>query len=170
MVTAEARRVELRSFVSNPTPKQPLVKSAESDRRRSTRVMLVMPVEVKWMSKDGPWVQEHAETEVVSQHGAMLKMKARLNPGMQIEIRRPSVGLSAKAKVVGVGNPSPDGMARVAVEMLSPSDAFWGVSFPSVLPAAEKPLTPGSGGQPGGGEKKTALNHTEHPSRVGASR
>ncbi len=94
--------------------------------------MLVMPVEVKWMTKDGPWVQEHADTEIVSQHGAMLRMKSRLTPGTQIEIRRPSVHLSVKAKVVGVGNPSPDGLARVAVEMLTPSDAFWGISFPPV--------------------------------------
>lgn len=110
---------------------------AESgDRRRSTRVLLVMPVDVAWTSKEGLQVQEHAETEVVSQHGAMLRMSTRLPVGVQLELRRPASGMSGKARVVGVGNPSPDGMARVAVELTVPSDAFWGISFPPVAAAA----------------------------------
>jgi hypothetical protein len=114
---------------------------AEGDRRRSTRVLLVMPVDVAWTSKDGLQVQEHAETEVVSQHGAMLRMGTRLPVGVQLELRRPASGMSGKARVVGVGNPSPDGMARVAVELAVPSDAFWGISFPPVAanPGAPKP-------------------------------
>jgi len=107
--------------------------------------MLVIPVEVKWMTKDGPWVQEHADTEVVSQHGAMLKMKSRPAIGAQIEVRRPALGQSVKAKVVGMGNPSSDGLARVAVEILVPNDTFWGVSFPpQATPTApqSKPLIP----------------------------
>jgi len=114
---------------------------SESDRRRSTRVLLVMPVDVAWTSKDGLQVQEHAETEVVSQHGAMLRMGTRLPVGVQLELRRTASGKSSKARVVGVGNPSPDGLARVAVELTSPSDAFWGISFPSMMPPA--PAKPG---------------------------
>lgn len=114
---------------------------AESDRRRSTRVLLVIPVDVAWTSKDGLQVQEHAETEVVSQHGAMLRMGTRLPVGVQLDLRRSASGKSSKARVVGVGNPSPDGMARVAVELMAPSDAFWGISFPSIAPAA--PVKPG---------------------------
>lgn len=111
-----------------------------SNRRRSTRVMLVIPVEIKWMTKDGPWVQEHADTEVVSAHGAMLRMKSRLHPGAQVEIRRPSIGQSVKAKVVGVGNPSNDGLARIAVEMVVPNETFWGIVFPPQSGgAADKP-------------------------------
>ena len=115
---------------------------SESDRRRSTRVLLVMPVDVAWTSKDGLQVQEHAETEVVSQHGAMLRMSTRLPVGVQLELRRPASGMSGKARVVGVGNPSPDGMARVAVELTMPSDAFWGISFPPIAaaPGAPKPV------------------------------
>lgn len=121
--------------MSNPiAPTKP----NESDRRRSTRVMLVIPVEVKYMTKEGPWVQEHAETEVVSLHGAMLRMKARLTPGTQMEVRRPEISKSAKAKVVGAGSPSNDGLARIAIEILPPNDStFWGVCFPAAaaLPA-----------------------------------
>lgn len=138
--------------MSNPVANQfPLSKPPDSDRRRSTRVLLVMPVEVKWMTKDGPWVQEHGETEIVSQHGAMLRMKSRISPGTLIEVRRPEVGASAKAKVVGVGNPSSDGLARMAVEMTAPNDSFWGVTFPPVAgqtPAATpaaKLASPSSG-------------------------
>lgn len=139
---------------------------SEGDRRRSTRVLLVMPVDVAWTSKDGLQVQEHAETEVVSQHGAMLRMGTRLPVGVQLELRRPASGMSAKARVVGVGNPSPDGMARVAVELAVPSDAFWGISFPPLAagpgaakpgakpavakPAVAKPAAPKAGATPSG--------------------
>jgi hypothetical protein len=119
---------------------------SESDRRRSTRVLLVMPVDVGWTSKDGLQVQEHAETEVVSQHGAMLRMGSRLPVGVHVELRRPASGQSAKARVVGVGNPSPDGLARVAVELTTPSDAFWGISFPPIAATAPpKPAATASG-------------------------
>jgi hypothetical protein len=153
--------VELRNLVSNPVANQPqIAKPAESDRRRSTRVLLVMPVEVKWMTKDGPWVQEHGETEVVSQHGAMLRMKSRISPGTVIEVRRPEVGTSAKAKVVGVGNPSPDGLARMAVEMTVANDSFWGVSFPPLAAqpanstAKPSPLSPAKPASPAKGTSK----------------
>lgn len=108
----------------------------EGDRRRSTRVLLVIAVDVSWTSKDGLQVQEHAETEVVSLHGAMLRMSTRLPVGVQVEVRRPANGQTAKARVVGVGNPSPDGLARVAVELTVPSDAFWGISFPPLAASA----------------------------------
>ncbi|MGH9814638.1 MAG: PilZ domain-containing protein [Candidatus Acidiferrales bacterium] len=119
----------------------------EGDRRRSTRVLLVIAVDVSWTSKDGLQVQEHAETEVVSQHGAMLRMSTRLPVGMQVEVRRPANGQATKARVVGVGNPSPDGMARVAVELTVPSDAFWGISFPPLTTsaAAKNPIRAGVG-------------------------
>lgn len=157
--------------MSNPVAnEEALSKSSESDRRRSARVMLVVQVEVKWMTKDGPWVQEHAETEIVSQHGAMLKMKSRLHPGVQIEIRRPSVGLSVKGKVVGVGNPSTDGLARVAVEITTPSDSFWGVSFPSASATPAKPPMSLSPNRPAPSKteaKPTPVSSTTAVSRQG---
>ncbi len=102
----------------------------ESDRRRSQRVLLVVQLEISWVSKDGIRVKEHAETEVVSQHGGMLKMGTKLPVGAQIEISRTALGKSMKAKVVGTSNPGQDGMARVAIELAAPSDNFWGINFP----------------------------------------
>jgi hypothetical protein len=116
--------------------------TGENERRRSTRVLLVIPVEVAWTTREGSGCSEKAETEVVSQHGAMLRMPTRLAPGTKLRINRQANQQSCEARVVGVGNPSPDGLARVAVEMTVPSDAFWGVSFPPVTAAAApaKPL------------------------------
>jgi hypothetical protein len=122
----------------------------ESERRRSTRVLLVIPVEVVWTSKDGLQVQESAETEVVSKHGALLRMSTRLPSNVQVELRRPASGQKAKARVVGAGNPSPDGLARVAVELDAPCDTFWGVSFPNLAaaPQGKSPASPASGKTP----------------------
>jgi len=122
-----------------PLPKN---STGESERRRSTRVLLVIPVEVAWTSREGQGCTEKAETEVVSQHGAMLRMPTRLAPGTKLRIDRQANRQSCEARVVGVGNPSPDGLARVAVEMTVPSDTFWGVSFPpmTLAPPPAKPL------------------------------
>lgn len=138
---------------------QPIVASAGStgsgsDRRRSTRVLLNIPVKATWTSKDGLQVQEHAETEVVSEHGAMLKMGTRLVAGTLIELCRLASGQTSKAKVVGVGNPSPDGLARVAVELTTGSDKFWGISFPPLNPATAPPVRPASSAAPGAPPRK----------------
>ncbi len=124
----------------NAAPRQPSAtpaasqgarpEAAASDRRRSQRVLLVLNVDVTWVSKDGIRVRESAETEVVSQHGAMLKMETKLSIGSQLELTRSSIGKAVKARVVGTSNPGQDGMARVAVELSLPSDNFWGITFP----------------------------------------
>lgn len=109
------------------TPKRPSERAAQ---RRSQRVLLVVPVQVVWTTKDGVRVQEAAQTEVVNQHGALLKMEASLAVGTRVEISRPAVGRSLKARVVGSFSPGKDGLPRVAIELLVPTVDFWGISFP----------------------------------------
>ncbi len=104
--------------------------SGDSERRRGQRVLLIVPVEITWETKDGLRVKEHGETEVVSQHGAMLKLGTKLLVGSQLEISRPALGKTVQARVVGTSNAGADGLARVAIELSSPSENFWGISFP----------------------------------------
>lgn len=101
-----------------------------SQRRRSPRVLLVIPVEVTWTSSSGVRVQEHAETEVVNAHGALLRMKARLARGMQLELSRPRTHEKTQARVVFTTDPDQDGLCRAGVELAAPSEKFWGVTLP----------------------------------------
>jgi len=101
-----------------------------ANRRRSQRVLLVIPVEIVWTSGQGLRVQEHAETEVVGAYGALLRMKTRLAMGSRVQIRQPRTGLSAEARVVNVSSPQQDGLVRIAIEFAVPDEAFWGIKIP----------------------------------------
>lgn len=102
-----------------------------AERRRSQRVLLVIPVEVAWSTREGLRVQEHAETEVVNAHGALLRMKTLLPISEEVELIRPRTSQLTRARVVWAGDVAEeDEMTRVAVELAVPSETFWGVSIP----------------------------------------
>lgn len=102
------------------------------DRRRSQRTLLVMPLAVSWTTSTGMRVREHAETEVVSAIGALLRMKTKLPMQGRVEIKRPATNQSAQAKVVTVSNAGPDGWIRIGVEFVTSNSSFWGINFPPV--------------------------------------
>ncbi len=101
-----------------------------SDRRRGQRVFLVLPVELHWTAADGRPAMTAAETGIVSAYGATLQVKAAPRPVAALELRLPSRGLSAKARVVGARPPTPDGSTTLGVELITPNENFWGVSLP----------------------------------------
>ncbi len=103
----------------------------QTERRRSQRVHLAIPVEVGWQ-EDHEHVSEHAETEVLNAYGALLRMKPHLPIPIDVELSRPREGLSTPARVVGFREPTPKGLLGVAVELAAPSETFWGISFPPV--------------------------------------
>ncbi|MFQ5663990.1 MAG: hypothetical protein ACE5HL_09175 [Terriglobia bacterium] len=100
--------------------------------------MLVIGVEVNWTTRQGERAQEHAETEVVNAYGARLQMKGRAPPCGEIELRRPKIGQSTRARVLEVSKRSPDGLTRVTVELEVPSESFWGVTIPPLPGAAAR--------------------------------
>ena len=104
-----------------------------ADRRRSQRVHLSIPVEVGWQ-EDHMHVSEHAETEVLNAYGALLRMKPHLPIPIDVELSKPREGLSTQARVVGFREPTPGGLLGVAVELATPSQTFWGISFPPAPP------------------------------------
>ncbi len=104
------------------------------ERRRSQRVLLVIPVEVAWTTKEGQRFKEDAETQVVNAHGALLRMKTALAISAEVELTRPRTRQSTRARVVWTGDVvEEDEMTRVAVELAVPSETFWGVSIPPIL-------------------------------------
>lgn len=98
----------------------------------------MIPLEVTWTSSSGVRVQEHAETEVVNAHGALLRMKAHMTPGMQLELSRPRTHEKARARVVFTSDPDQEGLCRAGVELAVPSEKFWGVTLPPLTsPSAD---------------------------------
>ena len=101
------------------------------EQRRSQRVLLVIPLEVAWTRQDGVRVIEHAQTEIVNRHGALLHVETPIPIATQVKLLRPRQGLSTPARVVDKYPHQQDGLSRIAVELSVPSEKFWGLSFPS---------------------------------------
>lgn len=101
-----------------------------AERRRSQRVLLVIPLEVAWTSSSGVRVLEHAETEIVNAHGGLLRAKAKLARGTQVELSRPKTQEKIQARVVFMGQEGSDGFWRLGVEFTAPNEKFWGVTMP----------------------------------------
>lgn len=102
-----------------------------SDRRRSQRILLVIPVEISWASREGVRVREHAETEVVNAQGGLLRLKTRIPANVgEVEITRPQTHQKAKGRVISVSAPGPDRLVRVGVELAVPAQEFWGIRLP----------------------------------------
>lgn len=100
-----------------------------SDRRRSERVLLHVPVVVRTETMEGKRVQEETQTLVVNAHGGLLKLKMEVVPGQPMLLVNPKNGKEQKCRVVRVDNP-PGGALAVAFEFETPAPNFWPIVFP----------------------------------------
>ena len=106
------------SFPSGPEP----------NRRRSQRVMLSVPVTLSGNNADGPF-SEAAQTMVVSAHGALIGMKAKVSNGQLLRIRTHMSPEEQDCKVIWVG-PAAEGKTQCGIEFVQPAPNFWRISFP----------------------------------------
>lgn len=103
------------------------------ERRRSQRIEHSLSTEIMWHSGEGIYVRETAETENVSSHGALLRMKPATPVSQAISLRTGAGGAWRPAEVKRCDSQAPDGWTRVAIDLGEPSEAFWGVSLTSAV-------------------------------------
>jgi hypothetical protein len=116
-----------------PTLKTPV---GSTNRRRSQRVLLQIPVIVETeIEKDQP-LRFEAFTLVVNAHGGLLEMGLPLRAGQKLSLVNPASGLRKPAKTVGLRR-SDDSRFLVAFEFDDPTPQFWPIAFP---PADWKPF------------------------------
>jgi hypothetical protein len=97
--------------------------------RRSDRYPVVVPVKVKWLEPRGAGVIEFAEAKEVNQHGGLLDMRGRPAIGSVVELTNLASTKTASAQVVSLRPSKKSEVLRVAVELLTPSETFWGPTF-----------------------------------------
>jgi hypothetical protein len=102
---------------------------SKGKNRRSDRYPVVVPVKVKWLEPTGAGVIEFAEAKEVNMHGGLLDMRGRPAIGSVIELTNLSSTKTASARVVSLRPTKKSEVLRVAVELLTPSETFWGVTF-----------------------------------------
>jgi hypothetical protein len=93
-------------------------------------MLLVIPVTVSWRTASGLTLRQHAATEVVNAHGALVNIKAAIPVNTVVDVTRPSLSRTAKARVVSSEDPNEEGVTRLAMEFVEPNYDFWGISFP----------------------------------------
>jgi hypothetical protein len=112
--------------MSKPTTNQP---SSTTGKRRSRRFPFVSPVEATWQEADGKILRESGRATEVNAQGGLLEMKIYPNVGIQIELTNLLSHESSHARVVGVRRNSEGRLLGVGIELLVPSESFWGGNF-----------------------------------------
>jgi hypothetical protein len=100
-----------------------------SNRRRSERVMLQVPITLMAETPQRVHIHEETHTLVVNAHGGLLKLKAELLTGQPIVLLNPQTKMKEACRVVRIDQPSADYFA-VAFEFDRPAPKFWPITFP----------------------------------------
>src|SRR5260370_32841396 len=101
----------------------------KTEKRRGARFPVVVPVEAKWQEASGKSVKQAAKAIEVNAQGGLLEMKVYPSVGSQLELTNLLSAEAFRARVVGTRRSTEGHVLGVAVELLIPSETFWGVNF-----------------------------------------
>ena len=105
------------------------------ENRRSERVLIRVPIEVRGEAFDNTPFSGPGDTAVVSRHGALVLLPVRLKPDSQLTLTNKFSQETETFRVVWSAEKPKDGRYESGIEALNPRDDFWGIRFP---PAARK--------------------------------
>jgi PilZ domain len=111
-----------------PDLKVPLPGDANSDRRRSHRVNIAMPVLVRG-KKGTQSFEESTQTISVSAHGCMVRVANPVARGQEIAIVNKKTAEELPCTVTFIGQKD-QGKTEVGVEFAEASPLFWRIAFP----------------------------------------
>src|ERR1700733_3786588 len=108
-----------------------------AERRKTRRFPVVIPIEVSWRGKDGISVKEEAVARQVNANGGFLKMSSYPDLGSRVTLANFLSAQTAEARVIAAP-PAREGVADgVIVELVVPSESFWGVNLQVERTSAE---------------------------------
>jgi len=99
-----------------------------SDRRRSHRVYISMPILVRGKHA-GQSFEEATQTISVSAHGGLLRVAAKLVRGQAVSIVNAKTAEELPCTVTSLGQKE-NGKTEVGVEFTEASSFFWRIAFP----------------------------------------
>jgi hypothetical protein len=100
-----------------------------SNRRRSQRVLLRIPIQVIGRGPDKTPVSELTHTAVVNAHGGLIYLSLKVTVGQVIILKNPETNEEQLCRVARA-DPAPDGKTEVGIEFVKPAPNFWRVAFP----------------------------------------
>lgn len=105
---------------------------APSARRRSGRFPVLVPVGVRWQESGGEALKVDAQAKEVSIHGGLLQfLDTDVYPSVGTEMNLTNLfsGEEARARTSAIRRSVNGSVLGVAVELLFPSETFWGLTF-----------------------------------------
>lgn len=100
-----------------------------TERRKSRRFPVVVPIEVSWRGTDGIAVKEDAVARQVNANGGFLKMATYPEAGARVTLANFISAQTAEARVLAAPH-AREGVANgIVVELIVPSETFWGVDL-----------------------------------------
>jgi len=108
----------------------------KTEQRRGNRFPVIVPVQAKWQEATGRTVVENAQAREVNAQGGLLDMKTFPSVGSQLELTNLLSGETYRARVVAIRRKE-GRVVGVAIELLIPSETFWGVNFQLKKTSAE---------------------------------
>jgi len=103
----------------------------EEPQRRTSRVLLRMPIKVNGMGADGQAFEEKTHTVLINGYGAQIVLKNAPRLGERLTITNLQSGKSCPFRLVLRVSKSSRGEAEWGVESLQPGTDFWGIYFPA---------------------------------------
>jgi hypothetical protein len=102
-----------------------------SEKRRSDRLMLTIPLAIEGTDARGNEFQAEARTLTLNRHGARIQTSRPLRVGQRLRLTNPLRRRQAEFRVVGPLAPATERGGEWGIEYLDPKDDIWGIQFPS---------------------------------------
>ena len=102
---------------------------SKAERRKTTRYQVTVRIEGTWRGPEGELIKEKATAKQVNANGGLLEMANYPEVGGRITLTNFLSGESAEARVLATPS-SREGVSNgIIVELIAPSENFWGVNL-----------------------------------------
>jgi hypothetical protein len=102
---------------------------SKEERRNSFRFLVAVPIEASWRNSEGVPVLVQAVAKQVNANGGFLEMTIYPSVGSRISLTNFLSAESAEARVLATPS-SREGVSHgIIVELITPSESFWGVNL-----------------------------------------
>jgi hypothetical protein len=102
---------------------------SKAERRKGNRYQVIVPIEASWRGPDGIAIKERAVAKQVNANGGLLEMATYPEVGSRITLTNFLSAGAAEARVLATPY-SREGVANgIIVELIVPSEDFWGVNL-----------------------------------------
>ena len=102
---------------------------SKTERRRTQRYSVAVPMEVSWRGAHGIAVKEQAIARQVNANGGMLEMAHYPEAGNRVSLTNFLSAATAEARVLATPNTREGVSGGIVVELIVPDESFWGVNL-----------------------------------------